>query len=115
MNRLTFFVLFLLLGTFFVISANGQSRPRRVGNQTSPVVTPDPSAAPVLRGNNRAPGQQPAPAPAQTQQEPEEVEAGDVIRVNTTLVTIPLSVTDRDGRYIPNLVKEDFRLWEDGI
>jgi len=46
---------------------------------------------------------------------PEEVDAGDVIRVNTTLVTLPVSVTDRDGRYIPNLRKEDFRLWEDGV
>jgi VWFA-related protein len=43
------------------------------------------------------------------------VDAGDVIRVNTTLVTLPVSVTDRDGRYIPNLRKEDFRLWEDGV
>jgi VWFA-related protein len=43
------------------------------------------------------------------------VEAGDVIRVDTTLVTLPVSVTDRDGRYIPNLRKEDFRLWEDGV
>jgi VWFA-related protein len=46
---------------------------------------------------------------------PEEVEAGDVIRVDTTLVTLPVSVTDRDGRYIPNLTKRDFRLWEDGV
>jgi VWFA-related protein len=46
---------------------------------------------------------------------PEEVDAGDVIRVDTTLVTLPVSVTDRNGRYIPNLRKEDFRLWEDGV
>src|SRR4030095_1272423 len=52
---------------------------------------------------------------AVTGNEPEEVEAGDVVRVNTTLVTLPVSVTDRDGRYIPNLRKEDFRLWEEGI
>ncbi|HYN26570.1 MAG TPA: VWA domain-containing protein, partial [Pyrinomonadaceae bacterium] len=43
------------------------------------------------------------------------VGAGDVIRVDTTLVTLPVSVTDRNGRYIPNLTKEDFRLWEDGV
>ena len=46
---------------------------------------------------------------------PEEVDAGDVIKVNTTLVTLPVSVMDRDGRYIPNLKKEDFRLWEEGV
>jgi VWFA-related protein len=47
--------------------------------------------------------------------EPEEVDAGDVIRVSTTLVTLPVSVMDRSGRNIPNLHKEDFRLWEDGV
>src|SRR4030095_11228791 len=52
---------------------------------------------------------------AVTGNEPEEVEAGDVVRVNTTLVTLPVSVMDRDGRYIPNLRKEDFRLWEEGV
>ncbi|MBC8030402.1 MAG: VWA domain-containing protein [Pyrinomonadaceae bacterium] len=46
---------------------------------------------------------------------PEEVDAGDVIKVATTLVTLPVSVMDRDGKYIPNLRKEDFRLWEDGM
>ena len=45
---------------------------------------------------------------------PEEVDPGDVIKVETTLVTLPVSVMDRDGKYIPNLRKEDFRLWEDG-
>jgi VWFA-related protein len=35
--------------------------------------------------------------------------------VNTTLVTIPVSVMDREGHYAPNLRKEDFRLWEDGV
>jgi len=35
--------------------------------------------------------------------------------VDTTLVTLPVSVLDRDGRYVPNLRKEDFRVWEDGI
>ena len=34
--------------------------------------------------------------------------------MDTTLVTLPVSVMDRDGKYIPNLRKEDFRLWEDG-
>jgi VWFA-related protein len=46
---------------------------------------------------------------------PEEVDQNDVLRINTTLVTIPVSVMDREGRYAPNLRKEDFRLWEDGV
>src|SRR5262249_40381295 len=70
---------------------------------------------PVLRGGNQAPSQQqPSSAPTQNTG-PEEVSEGDIVRVNTTLVSIPVSVTDRDGKYIPNLRKEDFRVWEDGV
>jgi VWFA-related protein len=60
--------------------------------------------------NNRKPEAQQDQAPTA----PEEVDAGDVIKVSTTLVTIPVSVMDRDGRFVPNLQKEDFRIWEDG-
>src|SRR5258708_34118508 len=34
--------------------------------------------------------------------------------VGTTVVNIPVSVMDRDGKYIPNVTKGDFRVWEDG-
>ena len=47
--------------------------------------------------------------------EPEELEANDVIRVNTTLITVPVSVMDRDGKYIPNLRQQDFHIYEDGV
>lgn len=39
----------------------------------------------------------------------------DTIRIDTNLVTIPVSVLDRDGRYIPDLRKEDFRILEDNL
>ena len=39
----------------------------------------------------------------------------DVVRVDTTLVTIPAIVMDPGGRYVTNLVKEDFQVFEDGI
>ncbi len=59
-------------------------------------------------------GQMPAP-PSPQGQAREEVDANEVVRVETTLVTIPVSITDRDGRYIPDLRKEDFRVYEDGV
>jgi VWFA-related protein len=46
---------------------------------------------------------------------PEEVGEGDVVRVNTTLVTVPVSVLDRDGRFVPNLKREDFSVFENGV
>ncbi len=42
-------------------------------------------------------------------QEPAE----DVVRVNTTLVTVPVTVKDHRGKSILNLRREDFRLYED--
>src|SRR5438477_8056093 len=36
-------------------------------------------------------------------------------RVSPTLVTIPAIVMDRNGRYVANLRKEDFHLYEDGV
>ena len=39
----------------------------------------------------------------------------DVIRVDTNLVTVPVTVFDRDGRYVTKLKKEDFELFEDGV
>jgi Ca-activated chloride channel family protein len=44
----------------------------------------------------------------------EELE-GDVLRVDTTLVTVPVNVKDRNGRYIPDLGREDFHIFEDGV
>ena len=36
------------------------------------------------------------------------------ITIETNLVTIPVSVFDRNGLYIPNLQKSDFKIFEDG-
>ncbi|HEY0348040.1 MAG TPA: VWA domain-containing protein, partial [Pyrinomonadaceae bacterium] len=46
---------------------------------------------------------------------PEEVSEGDVVRVETSLVTVPVSVLDRQGRFISNLQRDDFRIFENGI
>ena len=107
----------LALLAFTVISQAQTARPRRVGENGVPQTPATaPARPPVLGGANYPNNRQPAPAPTTQQQTgPEEVDAGDIIKVNTTLVTIPVSVMDRDGRYVPNLRKEDFRLWEDGV
>jgi len=38
---------------------------------------------------------------------------GEVLKVETNLVTIPVSVFDRNGLYIPNLKQSDFKIFED--
>ena len=123
MKRILLCVALLSLLAISTVALNAQTRQRRVlQNPAAPSSTgtapasSSPSRAPVLRGATRPAGTQPEGQPAAAASSgPEEIDAGDVIRVNTTLVTLPVSVTDRDGRYIPNLRKEDFRLWEEGV
>jgi Ca-activated chloride channel homolog len=44
-----------------------------------------------------------------------EIDEGSVVRVRTSLISVPAVVMDHNGRYIPNLKKEDFRIFEDGV
>lgn len=119
---------FLLLSALLASAAllNAQTRQRRVGQNPQPPITStaptstsprtsSPNRPPVLGGSNRPAGERSSSDGRVAEAKGnEEVDAGDVIRVDTTLVTLPVSVMDRDGKYIPNLRKEDFRLWEDG-
>ena len=111
------------------------SRPRRVSNaqkQTDIVEsTPEEVGPPTLLGVAAAPerrqptligkGDTTTPATANTNSGPapdpgpEEVGEGDVVRVDTNFVTVPVSVMDRDGRFVPNLRREDFTIFENGI
>ena len=54
-------------------------------------------------------------AAAQTPQENLPPDAGTTLRVETTLVQIPVSVTDSVNRFVLGLQKEDFHLYEDGV
>ncbi|MGH9873852.1 MAG: VWA domain-containing protein [Pyrinomonadaceae bacterium] len=115
MKRISFCLALIAL---FAVVLNAQTRQRRVlQNPQAPAPSsPTPSRTPVLGGATRPAGTQSAGQTAGVaSNDSEEVDAGDVVRVNTTLVTLPVSVMDRDGRYIPNLRKEDFRLWEEGV
>jgi VWFA-related protein len=89
MRRIT--ILFLsLLFAVAIHAAFGQTRPRRVDE---PAPTPAPVASPSTT----------------------DEQALDVVRVDTALVTVPVSVRDRNGRFIPNLEKQDFEIYEDDI
>src|SRR5215831_18611685 len=136
MKKFTALLLVCAFGFTFAQTASSQStRPRRVGS-TPPVQPPTqqtqsstpsqddsqsstdqarPTRPPVLGGANRDPNEQRQPVTKQKDAGPEEVGEGDIVRVSTTLVSIPVSVMDRDGRYIPDLNKEDFRIWENDV
>jgi Ca-activated chloride channel homolog len=52
---------------------------------------------------------------ASAQQKPAVESDVDVIRVSTNLVTVPVSVMDRNGRFVPDLTQKQFHVYEDGV
>lgn len=56
-------------------------------------------------------GKTPAVTPAAT---PEAVGDDEVLKVDTSLISIPVSVYDRNGIYVPGLAEKDFKIFEDG-
>jgi VWFA-related protein len=52
--------------------------------------------------------------PTPSQKDAQEVGNGDVLRVTTSLVKVPVAVKDREGRYVIDLKQEDFKVYEDG-
>ncbi len=46
---------------------------------------------------------------------PVTVNETGTIKMDTALVTVPVSVLDRDGKFVPFLKKRDFRIYEDGV
>ena len=78
----------------------------------SPSERPAPAQRPELIGPNS--NQTPAGTPASPSAGPEDVSEGDVIRVDTQLVSVNVSAIDRGtNRGINDLTKNDFRLYED--
>ncbi|MEQ1604308.1 MAG: VWA domain-containing protein [Pyrinomonadaceae bacterium] len=112
MKKLTVFL--ITLGTL-AVGAFGQTntatRPRVAPTATpprilnAPQVTVEDSGPPVLINGNK-----PTANPTATPPEDDEV-----IRVETNLVTMPVSVLDRDGRFISGLQQRDFKIFEDGV
>ena len=106
---------------FFAVSVSAQlpgaTRPRIVTVTPSPappqIQTDSPNQTtrrpPVLTGEGR---RLPPPPPLP---EPVIEDDDEVITINTRLVTLPVSVLDRNGRFIPGLNKQDFRIYENGV
>src|SRR5260370_8419539 len=46
---------------------------------------------------------------------PTEAEPQDILKIDTDLVPLDVTVTDAKGRLVRNLKKQDFKLFEDGI
>lgn len=74
--------------------------------------------------NDRPASPTPTPIPAGTKiaatkpgdnLDDQPTDPGDVIKVETDLVTVPVRIIDRKGRFVGGLTKENFTVFEDGI
>src|SRR6266404_8013619 len=79
-----------------------------------PLCAQQPRTPPVLRSGGTYSSNQ-----ADSQKDKDsgstDVDEGSVVRVSTSVITVPAVVMDRNGRYIANLRKEDFHIYEDGV
>lgn len=115
MKKITLaFICLGLLGLAVFGQSNRSTRPRVAATPAPPTIKGDNTGArtsgpPVLRGgaNDTRPSATPTPKVID--------ESDDVIRVETNLVTMPVSVLDRDGRFVTGLQQKDFQIFENGV
>jgi Ca-activated chloride channel family protein len=88
-----------------------------------------PTATPTIKNDSQSPSQQPSGPPvlkgggvkpsADLTYQPSTAAKSDdeneVVKVETNLVTMPVSVLDRDGRFIAGLQQRDFKIFENGV
>ncbi|HEV7903883.1 MAG TPA: VWA domain-containing protein [Pyrinomonadaceae bacterium] len=81
--------------------------------QDSQPATEETRKPPTLVGADRGTG---AGTPATPLSTPEEIDEGDIVRVDTELVTVNMSVIDRGtNRGLVGLRQDDFKVYEDGV
>ncbi len=108
-------------GSTAPVATTTASRPRKVGNEVvnSIALNPPEELTPYAKSpelQNALTRTSPVNVPASTSlDDKEEVSEGDVVRIDTNLVTVPVSVLDRDGRFISDLRREEFKVLENGV
>ena len=105
MPRAVIFILIICLAGISAFS-QGAGRPRATATPTLQNDRPAGGVkrAPSLNNSTKAP---PSTKPAKEEE--------GVFTVDTNLITTPVSVLDRNGRFIPGLKKKDFKIFEDGV
>jgi len=90
-----------------------QTQVNRPTSQTTPPARPTPlvKTLPELGEPPPPPVLKPKPTPTP----PEDYNEGEIIRVNTDLVTLNVRVIDRNNRPIDNVSNSEFHVYEDGI
>ncbi len=129
--------MYRLLGLFVAVLFGASVISAQSGRRVSPTPTPETQSRPkddpseyseskprtnrTVRPAERFPGiglgtnSKTAPAPAATPAAADAKDDGETLRIETNLITIPVSVFDRNGLYVPGLRQNDFKIFSDGV
>lgn len=99
--------LLICAALLFSVATAQQKGQRRTKPQPKPKATPAPQSSLDTMGP-------PPPIPSLKKPPEQEVSPGDVVSVDTTEVMFPVTVRDSNGRFVNDLTRTDFRVFEDG-
>jgi len=108
------FAAMVVLGLLGVSVSGQSSRPRVATTPAPPIIQNDPvpsgrtGGPPVLGSRNGSSSPNPAASPTPVGNPSEN----EIVKVETNLVTMPVSVLDKDGRFISGLAQKDFQIFE---
>jgi VWFA-related protein len=121
MKKIAAILMFFSVFGMAVSAQTGRtSRPRIIAAPTPTTTTQSDSSTqnkvklpPVLKGGTNSTNK--TQTTTNTTADTTDEDDGEVIRVETSLVTIPVSVLDRNGRFVSGLKKQDFKIFENGV
>jgi Ca-activated chloride channel homolog len=125
MLRPIYVALFLLVSSTIIAAQSG----RRITTLPTPVPKPAEEIGPQFSESKPRPARIPRPAVQKKEKKsdnqaqvansnavpPPVDDDGETLRIETSLITIPVSVFDRNGLYIPGLRQPNFKIYEDGV
>ena len=91
--------------------AQTESAPTKSPQKPPVLINSSPSKSPQIQTSS---DKNTKPQTSTGQTSDEVIDDDEVIKVETELVTIPVTVYDRQGRFIPGLRQSDFKVFEDG-
>jgi len=119
MKRFAFSFVVLGITAIFAFGQGDRSTRTRVATTPTPkapaiqndTVRPGERRPPVFSTPN---GGRPSASPTPAAKDTGIVDSDEEIKVETNLVTMPVSVLDRDGRFVSGLYQRDFEIYENG-
>lgn len=117
MKKIAVVLVFLsLLGISVLAQSTQKTRPRIVQTNPSQQETQKDTSRtgpPVLKGDTGSIyDEEPPPLPTR---DPEPVEDDEIVTIETNLVTMPVTVLDRNGRFVSGLQQRDFQIFENNV